>query len=193
MLNEIIANYVNKKREIKGWSIGDLATESKSAEGTVKNICLSKADNPGMKTMIPIMEAIDGSFDEMLYPEKHKQRLDDSSIVALMSAIRETNGEHVHDIRTHYQEHREDMKENYEKRLSDKREIIDLQNIQIDKLESQVKRLESQLAASEKSTRTANIIKYIIIAILGGCLIALLVLELLHPEHGWLTFRTLIK
>ena len=48
MLNEIIANYVNKKREIKGWSVGDLSTESNVAEGTVKNICLSKADNPGM-------------------------------------------------------------------------------------------------------------------------------------------------
>ena len=75
MLNEIIANYVNKKREIKGWSIGDLSAKSNTAEGTVKNICLSKADNPGMKTMIPIMEAIDGSFDEMLHPEKYKQRM----------------------------------------------------------------------------------------------------------------------
>lgn len=174
MLNEIIANYVNKKREIKGWSIGDLATASNSAEGTVKNICMSKADNPGMKTMIPIMEAIDGSFDEMLYPEKHKQRLDDSSIVALMSAIRETNGEHVHDIRTHYQEHREDMKENYEKRLSDKREIIDIQNIQIEKLEGQNK-LKTRIIFS-------------LAAIMFVLFFGLIALEVMHPEHGWIRF-----
>ena len=124
-LAEIIGNYVNTKRNDLGLSINELATKSKSAEGTVKNICLSKADNPGLKTMIPIMDAVDGSFDEMLQPEKHKEKMNEGSIVALMSAIRETNGEHIHDIRTHDKEHREDMKENYETRLADKRELID--------------------------------------------------------------------
>ena len=185
MLNEIIANYVNKRREIKGWSINDLADKSKSAEGTVKNICLAKADNPGMKTMMPIIEAIDGSFDEMLYPEKYKQRLDDSSIVELMSAIRETNGEHVHDIRTHYQEHREDMKENYEKRLSDKREIIDMQNIQIKKTEeahqAQVKKLEAQNKAKTK-------IIFALSAIMFVLFFGLIALEFLHPQHGWIRY-----
>ena len=174
MLNEIIANYVNKKREIKGWSVGDLSAESNVAEGTVKNICLSKADNPGMKTMIPIMDAIDGSFDEMLHPEKYKERLDDSSIVALMSAIRETNGEHVHDIRTHYKEHRDDMKENYEKRLSDKREIIDMQNIQIEKLEG--------------TNKSKTKIIFTLSAILFLLFFGLIVLEVMHPEHGWIRF-----
>lgn len=174
MLNEIIANYVNKKREIKGLSIGDLSTKSNTAEGTVKNICLSKADNPGMKTMIPIMEAIDGSFDEMLHPEKYKQRMDDSSIVTLMNAIRETNGEHVHDIRTHYKEHHDDMKENYEKRLSDKREIIDMQNIQIEKLEGQNK-LKTKIIFS-------------LATIMFVLFFGLIALEVLHPEHGWIRF-----
>lgn len=188
MLNEIIANYVNKKREIKGLSINDLADKSKSAEGTVKNICLSKADNPSLKTMMPIMEAIDGSFDEMLYPEKYKQRLNDSSIVELMSAIRETNGEHVHDIRTHYQEHREDMKENYEKRLSDKREIIDMQNMQIAKIEelhqAEVEKLEKQNKSKVK-------IIWVLASVLFALFVGLIILELSHPEHGWVTFRTI--
>lgn len=188
MLNEIIANYVNKKREIKGWSISELSTESNTAEGTVKNICLSKADNPGMKTMIPIMDAIDGSFDEMLHPEKYKERLDDSSIVALMSAIRETNGEHVHDIRTHYQEHREDMKENYEKRLHDKREIIDMQNIQIAKMEETH---QAQVEKLEKQNKAKNIIIWILAGVLFVLFVGLIALELLHPEHGWLTFRAI--
>lgn len=174
MLNEIIANYVNKKREIKGLSIGDLANESNVAEGTVKNICLAKGENPSMKTMIPIMETIDGSFDEMLYPEKHQEKISGDSIVALMSAIRETNGEHIHDIRTHYQEHREDMKENYERLLSHKREVIDLQNAHIQKLEE----------ASKSKTK----IIFSLSAIFVILFFALLVLEILHPEHGWIRF-----
>ena len=188
MLNEIIANYVNKRREIKGWSISELATRSNSAEGTVKNICMSKGDNPSMKTMIPIMDAIDGSFDEMLYPEKYKQRLADSSIVELMSAIRETNGEHVHDIRTHYQEHREDMKENYEKRLSDKREIIDMQNVRIAKMEETH---QAEIAKLEKQNKSKVKIIWILASVLFSLFAGLIALELLHPEHGWLTFRTL--
>ena len=174
MLNEIIANYINKRREIKGLSISDLATKSNSAEGTVKNVCLAKADNPGLKTMIPIMEAVDGSFDEMLFHEKHKDKIDEGSIVALMSAIRETNGEHVQDIRNHYQQHREDMKQNYETRLADKREIIDLQNAHIQKLEESIK------------SKTKTIVFLCSIFVL--LFLALLLLEFLHPEHGWIRF-----
>ena len=174
MLNEIIANYVNKKREIKGLSISDLASKSNTAEGTVKNICQLKADNPTLKTMIPIMEVVDGSFDEMLHPDKYTQRVEDTSIVAVLSAIRETNGEHVHDIRTHYKEHHDDMKENYEKRLSDKREIIDIQNIQIEKLEGQNK-LKTRIIFS-------------LAAIMFVLFFGLIALEILHPEHGWIRF-----
>ena len=174
MLKEIIGNYVNKKREIKGLSINALATNCKLAEGTVKNICLLKADNPEMKTMIPIMAEIDGSFDEMLFPEKFQERVTGDSVVALMSAIRETNGEHVQDIRNHYQQHREDMKQNYESRLADKREIIDLQNAHIKKLEDSIK------------SKTKTIVFLCSIFVL--LFLALLLLEFLHPEHGWIRF-----
>lgn len=174
MLKEIIGNYVNKKREIKGLTISDLATKSNVAEGTVKNVCMCIADNPSMKTIVPIMDAVDGSFDEMLHPERYKERVNGDSVAALMSAIRETNGEHIHDIREHYKEHRDDMKENYEKRLADKREIIDLQNAHIQKLEESVK----------SKTRTIVLLFSIFLALFVG----LLVLEILHPEHGWLRF-----
>ena len=167
MIKEIIANYVNKKREIKGLTISELATESKVAEGTVKNVCLKKAENPSMETMIPIMEVIDGSFDEMLYPEKYKERISSDSIVALMSAIRETNGEHVHDIRTHYNEHKEDIKSYYER-------IIDMQNEHIVKVEK----------SNKNKTKIIIALSSIFIALFFG----LLILELLHPEHGWIRF-----
>lgn len=167
MLKEIIANYVNKKREIKGLTISELATESKVAEGTVKNVCLKKAENPSMETMIPIMEVIDGSFDEMLYPEKYKERISSDSIVALMSAIRETNGEHIHDIRTHYNEHKEDIKGYYER-------IINMQ--------------DEHIAKVEKSNKTKTNIIIILSSIFIALFFGLLILELLHPEHGWIRF-----
>ena len=185
MLNEIIANYINKRREIKGLSISDLASKSNTAEGTVKNICQLKADNPTLKTMIPIMEAVDGSFDEMIFPDKYTQRVEDTSIVAVLSAIRETNGEHVHDIRTHYKEHHDDMKENYEKRLADKREIIDMQNIQIAKMEETH---QAEIEKLEKQKKARNIVIWILATVLFVLFVGLLVLEILHPEHGWIRF-----
>ena len=174
MLKEIIGNYVNKRREIKGLSISNLATNCKLAEGTVKNICLLKADNPEMKTMIPIMEEIDGSFDEMLFPEKFQERVTGDAVVALMSAIRETNGEHVHDIRTHYDEHKKDIKEGYERIIKDKNEIIDLQNAHIAKLEE----------TSKSKTKIIFTLIAIFFVLFGG----LIALEVLHPEHGWIRF-----
>lgn len=170
MLNEIIANYVNAKRKDKGWSISDLASNSNSAEGTVKNICLKKADNPTMETMIKIMDSIDGSFDEMLHPETYKSRVNDDSIVALMSAIRETNGEHVHDIRTHYKEHHEDLKENYEIRLADKRELIDS--------------YKEHIKTLEKECKHSKIAFWICVIVF----IAVLIAEVMNPNLGWFRY-----
>ena len=170
MLNKIIADYVNKKREFKGWSVNDLIAHSKSSEGTAKKICMGKADNPTLETMIPIMEAVDGSFDEMLYPDKYETKMSDDAIVALMSAIRETNGEHVHDIRTHYKEHHEDLKENFEKRLADKREMIDSYKEHIKTLEKEC--LHSKIAF------------WICICIF----VAVLIAEVMNPHLGWFRY-----
>lgn len=170
MLKEIIANYVNKRREIMKLSINDLATKCNVAEGTVKNVCLAKVDSPTMETMVKIMDAVDGSFDEMLHPEKYDSRMSDNSIVALMSAIRETNGEHVHDIRNHYQEHREDMKENYEKRLADKRELIDS--------------YKEHIASLSKECRHSKIAFWICVCVF----IAVLIAEVMNPDLGWFRF-----
>jgi hypothetical protein len=91
-----------------------------------------------------------------------------------MSAIRETNGEHVHDIRTHYEQHREDVTKNMEMRLADKREIIDMQNIQIAKLEE----------TNKAKTKIIIFLSVILFVLFFG----LIWLELMHPEHGWIRF-----
>lgn len=170
MLNKIIADYINKKREIKGWTINDLITHSNASEGTVKKVCMAKADNPTLETMIPIMDAVDGSFDEMLYPDRYETKVNDDAIVALMSAIRETNGEHIHDIRTHYMQHHEDLKENFEKRLADKREMIDS--------------YKEHIKTLEKECRHSKIAFWICICVF----VAVLIAEVMNPNLGWFRY-----
>lgn len=177
MLAEIIGKYINAKRIEKGLTIEALSSVSNSAESTVKSICHGNADNPQLKTMIPIMEAVGGSFDEMLYPDKHKDKMSDASVLALkdayeyqVSVLKETNEAHITNIRAHYEQHREDVKENYERRLSDKREIIE-------SYKEQVQILKKELNTSK----------------IGLCIclvvfIAVLIAELMNPNLGWFRF-----
>lgn len=181
MPTETLAHYLNEKRLQAGLTYETVAQMSNTPEATVKNLCTGKTKNPGWETIIPIMEAVGGSYDEMLYPDKTKDEIKETSVLALkdiyeyqISEIQKTNEEHIHNIRTHYEQHHEDLKENYEKRLADKREIIDLQNAHIQKLEESIK------------TKTKIIITLSSIFIL--LFFALLILELLHPEHGWIRF-----
>ena len=69
---ELIANYINTKKEELGLSNKGLsdATDNLVPESTVKNLCTKKTDNPGIITLMRIMDAVGGSFDEMLHPEK---------------------------------------------------------------------------------------------------------------------------
>lgn len=170
MTEQLIAKYINKKRNDAGLTYRDIADQKKMSESTVKNLCAGITDNPGIKTIIPVMEAVDGSFDEMLFPEKYKERVSNESITALMSAIRETNGEHVHDIRTHYEQHRDDMKENYEHRLADKRELIDS--------------YKEHIKTLEKDCRHSKIAVWICVVVF----IAVLIAEVANPNLGWLRY-----
>ena len=111
-----------------------------------------------------------GSLDEMLNPDKNKDEIKETSVFALkdiyehqLTTLRETNEAHIHNIRTHYEQHHEDLKENYEKRLADKREMI-------------------------ASLKNANTAKNIAIALLVSIFIGLFIMEILHPEHGWLRY-----
>ena len=62
------------------------------------------------------------------------------------------------------------MTENYEKRLSDKKEINDT------------------LKEQNKDLRTANFIKTLIISGFVLIFIVLFIMELMHPQHGWLRY-----
>lgn len=177
MNTDLISKYINEKRMQAGLTYDAVASISKIPESTVKNICTGKSDNPSISSLVPIMSAVGGSFDEMLNPEKSKDEIKETSVLAMkdiyehqLSHIKETNERHIENIRAHYAQHHEDLKENYEKRLSDKRELNDSQ--------------KEQIADLKKS----NLIKNLIIAGLATIFVVLFIMELMHPEHGWLRY-----
>lgn len=170
MPEQLIANYINKKRIDAGLTYEAIANESNIPESTVKNLCTGKTKNPGIETVMPIMEAVGGSYDEMLYPNKSKDEVKETSMLAMkdiyenqLNAIKESHEREVSNIRNHYEQHHKDLVDNFEKRLADKREIIELQ---------------------KREHKASKIIAWV----LGAILIALLIAEVMNPNLGWFRY-----
>lgn len=170
MPEQLIANYINKKRIDAGLTYEALATKSNIAESTIKNLCTGKTKNPGIETVMPIMEAVDGSYDEMLYPNKSKDELKEISILAMkdiyenqLNAIKESYDVQITNIRTHYEQHHQDLVDNFEKRLADKRDIIEMQ---------------------KKEHKASKIVSWVF----GAILVTLLIAEVMNPNLGWLRY-----
>lgn len=170
MPEQLIANYINKKRIDAGLTYEAIAIESNIPESTVKNLCTGKTKNPGIETVMPIMEAVGGSYDEMLYPNKSKDEVKETSMLAMkdiyenqLNAIKESHEREVSNIRSHYEQHHKDLVDNFEKRLADKREIIELQ---------------------KREHKASKIIAWV----LGAILIALLIAEVMNPNLGWFRY-----
>ena len=169
MKAEVIAKYLNAKRIENDLTYSAIADICKVSESTVKGLCLGKTDNPSMATICPIMDAVGGSFDEMLHPEKSKDEVKEAAVLALkdvyefqLASMKETNEEHIKNIREYYEKHISEIKEHYERRLADKREHID--TIMIDK----------------KWFRLASVFSVVALVVL------FLFIEFLSPGHGWL-------
>lgn len=190
---ELIANYINTKKDELGLTnkgISD-ATLNLVPESTVKNLCTKKTDNPGIITLMRIMDAVGGSFDEMLHPEKNKDEVKETSILAIKDlylAQREetqaNNEAHIANIRAHYEQHIseknasfEKIETHYEKRLADKREVIA-------ELEKHLATVNAHLLTVEnekKWFRRGFVISIIVFA-------ALCIAELANPNLGWFRF-----
>ena len=173
----MIPNYLNTLKTRGNFTYESIANLSGISKDTVKNIFSGKTEDPRFETISALVLAMGGSLDEMVAPDKSKDELKETSVIAVkdiyefqMATAKETNEAHISNIRTHYEQHREDMKENYEKRLADKRELIEL--------------CQSQ----NRDLIKANRIKNIIIGILAGIFILLFILEIMHPEHGWIRY-----
>ena len=167
---EIIAKYLTKLKNKTDLSYEDIGKLCDKSESTVKGLCFGKTDNPGIDTVAPIIYALGGSIDEMYNPDKSKDEVKETSLLAMkdiyenqLNAIKESYDEQVSNIRGHYEQHHHDLVENFEKRLADKREIIEIQ-------------------------KRENIASKIVAWVLGAVLVGLLIAEVMNPNLGWLRF-----
>ena len=174
---EKLSQYLNEKRVQNGLTYEAVATISGIPEPTIKNLCTGKTKNPGMDTAIPVMNAVGGSFDEMLNSGKTKEELQEISITSLkdmyefqLSERDKLNEKHVAEIRSHYEQHHEDLKENYEKRLSDKRELIES--------------YKEHIRTLEKEFLICKVALFACVALFLTVLIA----ELMNPDLGWFRY-----
>ena len=177
MKEELVAEYLSSLKRKTGLTYEAIAEKSKISESSVKNLCLGKSGDPRIETVASVVYALGGSMDEMINPDKNKDELKETSVIALKdsyehqaSLLKETNEMHIANIRSHYEQHHEDLKENFEKILADKRELIDTKD-------SHIKTLERECLHSK-------VFSWICISVL----VALLIAEVMNPSLGWLRF-----
>ncbi|MBE7039098.1 MAG: helix-turn-helix domain-containing protein [Ruminococcaceae bacterium] len=177
MKAELVAEYLSHLRLKTGLTYESVAEKSNRSVSTVKKLCNGQTEDPRVDTVAPVVYALGGSMDEMLNPGKNKNEIKEVSVSSLkelyefqLTTMKETNEEHISNIRSHYEQHHEDLKENFERRLADKREINESYKEQI------------------KDLKRANLIKGWIIAGLAAIFVVLFIMEILHPEHGWLRY-----
>lgn len=177
MKPEIVANYLSKLKKDTKLTYDAIAKKCEISESSVKNLCLGKSEDPQISTVAPVVYALGGSMDEMLNPEKNKDELKETSVLALKESyeyqanlLKETNEIHINNIRAHYEQHHEDLKENFEKRLADKRELIES--------------YKDHIKSLEKDCRSSRLAFWISVSILIG----ILVLEVMNPNLGWIKF-----
>ena len=166
----LVAEYLTTLRLKSGLSYEQIAERSKRSESTVKNLCTGKTEDPRLDTVAPIVYAMGGSIDEMYNPDKSKDEIKKTSILAVtdiyenqLTAIKESYDEQINNIRGHYEQHHQDLVDNFEKRLHDKREIIEMQKKEI---------ISSKVVAW----------------VCGGILILLLIAEVMNPNLGWFRY-----
>lgn len=177
MKKEIVAEYLSLLRQKTGLTYEAVAEKSNTSESTVKNLCTGKTEDPRIGTVAPVIYAMGGSIDEMLNPEKSKDEIKETSVVALkdsyeyqMHLVKEAYETQVSNMRAHYEQHHEDLKENFERRLADKRELIESYKDHVKTLEKDSKHFKIALA--------------VCIVIFIGVLIA----ELMNPNLGWFRY-----
>lgn len=177
MKAELVAEYLTTLRLKNDLTFEAVAERSKRSVSTVKNLCTGKTEDPRLDTVAPIVYAMGGSIDEMYNPDKSKDEIKETSVLAMkdiyenqLNAIKVSYDEQINNIRTHYEQHHQDLVDNfekvekqYEKRLTDKNEIIEIQ-------------------------KKENISSKIVAWALGIILIALLIAEVSNPNLGWLRY-----
>ena len=159
---KVLANYLTKYIKKNNLTLEFVSQKSKTPLPTVKNLCSGKTENPGILNALPVIYAVGGTPEEMMFGENQdvvKEFSIDSIKEMCEQAIAElvrTNETHINNIRAHYEQHREDFKESQEKLYSEK-------------------------------CKEANLFK-ILTCVFATILISLLILEVANPSLGWLRF-----
>ena len=170
MKAELVAEYLTALRLKNDLTFEAIAEKSKRSVSTVKNLCTGKTEDPRLDTVAPIVYAMGGSIDEMYNPDKSKDEIKETTVLAMkdiyenqLNAIKESYDAQIINIRGHYEQHHQDLVDNFEKRLADKGEIIEMQ-------------------------KKENISSKIVAWICGAILIGILVAEVMNPNLGWLRY-----
>lgn len=177
MKAELVAEYLTALRLKNDLTLEAIAEKSKRSVSTIKNLCNGKTEDPRLDTVAPIVYAMGGSIDEMYNPDKSKDEIKETSVLAMkdiyenqLDAIKASYDEQVSNIRQHYEQHHEDLKENYERRLADKRELIES--------------FKEHIKAVEKDCRHSKIALWICICVF----VAVLIAEVMNPNLGWFRY-----
>lgn len=170
MKAELVAEYLTTLKLKNGLTFEAIAERSGRPVSTVKNLCTGKSEDPRLDTVAPVVYAMGGSIDEMYNPEKSKDEIKETSLLAMkdiyesqLNAIKESYDEQVNHVRSHAEQHRKDLIDSYENSLADKREIIEMQ-------------------------KKENISSKIVAWVCGAILIAILIAEVMNPNLGWLRY-----
>lgn len=181
----ITVNYklLDDTRIKKGFTIKSLAEDCNTAEQTVKNILNGTSGNPQIISLAPICRSLGLTVDQVLMTPGAEEiievgeKINDESVIALKETyeyvttlVNSANKANMQDTRSHYEQHHNEVISNY-------KEIISSKDAQISRLE-------------ESNKGRAKIILWLmaVASILFAIVVGLAVMEVMHPEHGWIRY-----
>lgn len=91
-----IGDYIREQRTKLGMSISDVADASGTPEATIKGIASNKTANPGFWTVAGIVEAVDGSLDDLAGIKQKKDEDYEEKISALGIELKKSNRDYDH-------------------------------------------------------------------------------------------------
>ena len=163
-------------RKDRKWSVAQTAEYCDVPEGTTKNILNGNTLNPSAENLGKLCRTLGVPIEKVLRQDEQKEienqgiKENDASVLALkeiyemqVATMKQTSEMHIANIRSHYEQHHKDMADNFAK------------------IEKQY---EKRIAEKNATIKALAVMVFILIAIF----IVLFIMELMHPEHGWLRY-----
>ena len=170
-------------RQKKKLTVKALADGSGVAEQTVKNILNGTSSNPQIISLAPICKFLGLTVDQIVLSSGAEEiievgeKINDESVLALKetyeyisSLVVSANKANMNDTRIHYEQHHIETVNHF-------KEIIEFKDAQIFKLEE-----------SNKAKVKILIWLLCVTSILFAIVVGLAVMEVMHPQHGWIRY-----